>query len=171
MDARTYECSVLEHKDGLYAYALAMLRRRADAQDAAQEALVRLWHHRDRVQPDGAGFWLRRTLHNLCIDRLRRRRTRPETQADETFDSTVADRRTPGPDRLAESSQTGERIAQALGELPERDRAIVVLREVQGLPYDEIAATLEIPLGTLKARLHRARHRLRASLVRCGVTP
>jgi RNA polymerase sigma-70 factor (ECF subfamily) len=62
-------------------------------------------------------------------------------------------------------------LERALGALPERDRAVIVLREVQGLPYNEIAEVLGVPLGTLKARLHRAREQLRAKLVRAGVTP
>jgi RNA polymerase sigma-70 factor (ECF subfamily) len=55
--------------------------------------------------------------------------------------------------------------------MAEQDRAVLVMREVQGLPYDEIAKSLDLPLGTLKARLHRARDRLRAKLIRVGVTP
>ena len=77
----------------------------------------------------------------------------------------------PGPTRLVESNQLAIAIENALGSLSVEDRAVVVLREVQGLHYDEIARTLNMPLGTLKAKLHRARERLRGKLVRAGVAP
>ena len=76
-----------------------------------------------------------------------------------------------GPERLAASSELGQLIENALGEMPVRDRAVLILREVQGLPYSEIAGILELPLGTLKARLHRAREQLRAKLERAGARP
>ena len=73
--------------------------------------------------------------------------------------------------RRAESSELGRALERALGALPAKDRAVIVLREVEGLAYEEIAEILGVPLGTLKARLHRARESLRARLVRAGVTP
>ncbi len=169
MDKVAYERVVRNEKDRIYSYATRMLRHSAEAQDVAQEALVKLWQHRSRVESDTAGFWLRRTAHNLCIDRIRRRKSRPEVQA-ELLETITADSRG-GPERLAESSELGRLIETALGKLAPRDRAVVLLREVQGLPYAEIAGILEVPLGTLKARLHRARGQLRAKLVRAGVTP
>ena len=76
-----------------------------------------------------------------------------------------------GPQELAESGELGQSIGKALGKLVPLDRAVLILREVQGLPYAEIARILDVPLGTVKARLHRARERLRNRLVRAGVTP
>jgi RNA polymerase sigma-70 factor (ECF subfamily) len=169
MDNVAYERVVRDEKDRVYSYASRMLRHPADAQDVAQEALVKLWQHRSRVEDEGARFWLRRTAHNLCIDRIRRRRTRPEVDT-ELQENITADSRG-GPERLAESSELGRLIETALGALQPRDRAVLILREVQGLPYAEIAGILEVPLGTLKARLHRAREQLRAKLVRAGVSP
>ncbi len=168
MDIVAYERVVRGEKDRVYSYASRMLRHSTEAQDVAQEALVKLWQHRSRVEPDGARFWLRRTAHNLCIDRIRRRRSRPEdTELQEIM---TADSRG-GPGRLAESAELGRLIENALGKLAPRDRAVLILREVQELPYTEIAGILDIPLGTLKARLHRAREHLRAKLVRAGVAP
>jgi RNA polymerase sigma-70 factor (ECF subfamily) len=169
MEGDLFERIVREQKDRIYSYAAMMLRNTTEAQDVAQEAMVRLWQHRARVDADGAPFWLRRTTHNLCVDRLRRRRTRREIGA-EPNDAVTADRRH-GPQRLVESSELGEQIGGALADLSPRDRAVVILREIQGLPYAEIARLLEVPLGTLKARLHRAREQLRTRLVRAGVTP
>ena len=71
----------------------------------------------------------------------------------------------------AESDQLGHEIEQALGKLSEQDRSVLILREVQKRPYAEIAELLAMPMGTLKARLHRAREQLRKRLIRAGVTP
>lgn len=169
MDGEAFERVARENKDRIHAFAARMLRSHAEGQDVAQEALVRLWQHREGVDGDGARFWLHRTAHNLCIDRLRRRRASPEVDGE--LLETVGRDRAAGPARLAESDQTGRLIERALGRLSERDRAVLLLREVQGLPYAEIAEILDVPLGTLKARLHRAREQLRAKLVRWGVTP
>jgi RNA polymerase sigma-70 factor (ECF subfamily) len=79
--------------------------------------------------------------------------------------------RRPNPERLAASTQLAIRLERALGDLDRRDRAIVLLREVEGLSYDEIADVLGLKLGTLKATLHRAREKLRSALTRAEVTP
>jgi RNA polymerase sigma-70 factor (ECF subfamily) len=121
------------------------------------------------VEP-GAGCrsWLLRAAHNLCIDRIRRRTVRREVDPEESAE--LADAR-PGPERLAASSHAGQLLERALMGLGERDRAIVLLREIEGLRYEEIAEILGMNLGTLKATLHRARERLRRDLVRQEVTP
>jgi RNA polymerase sigma-70 factor (ECF subfamily) len=164
-----FEDAVREHKDRVYGYARSLLRDSEDARDAAQECLVKLWQHKDQVEP-GAGCrsWLLRAAHNLCIDRIRRRTVRREVDPEESAE--LADAR-PGPERLAASSHAGQLLERALMGLGERDRAIVLLREIEGLRYEEIAEILGMNLGTLKATLHRARERLRRDLVRQEVTP
>jgi len=169
MNQEAFERVVREQKDPSYSFAARILRHPAEAQDVAQEALVRLWQHRQTIDDRTARFWLRRTVYNLCIDRIRRRRARPEVNA-EIKDTISPDPRV-GPARLAESAEMGRQIERALARLPARDRAVLILREVQELPYSEIARILDVPLGTLKARLHRAREQLRARLIREGVTP
>jgi RNA polymerase sigma-70 factor (ECF subfamily) len=170
MDNRGFEEAVGLHKDRVHSYATMMLKNTAEAQDVAQEALVRLWQHKTSVDEAGARSWLMRTTHNLCIDRLRKRRVRSEVADGETVVDLQTDRG-PGPQQRAEASEIGRRIEGELASMSELDRAVIVLREVQGMPYDEIAETLGVPLGTLKARLHRARDRLRDRLCRVGVTP
>jgi RNA polymerase sigma-70 factor (ECF subfamily) len=169
MDREGFEHVIAGHKNRTYSYAAMILRDPAEAQDVVQESLVRLWQSRAKVDPAGAPSWLRRTAHNLCIDRLRRRRTRPEIGGQELDASHTAG--TPGPLRLAESEDLRQRIDRVLATMSSEDRAVIVLREVQELAYEEIAEMLELPLGTLKARLHRARERLRDKLLRAGVTP
>jgi RNA polymerase sigma-70 factor (ECF subfamily) len=170
MDEQGFEQAVGLHKDRVHSYATMMLKDTAEAQDVAQEALVRLWQHRGAVDAPGARSWLMRTAHNLCIDRLRKRRVRSEVADGDTVVDLQSDAN-PGPQQRAEASEIGRRIEGALARLTDVDRAVIVMREVQGLPYDEIAQALGVPLGTLKARLHRARDRLRSQLCRVGVTP
>ena len=170
MKETDYETVVAMHKDRVHSYAMTILRNPAEAQDAAQEALIRLWEHRDSIPVDGARPWLMRTTHNLCIDHIRRGKVRSEIgNGDEVVDARPD--AAPGPQRLAESGDLRRLIDRALEALSPEDRAVIVMREVQALPYDEIAAALDMPLGTLKARLHRARERLRTRLYRAGVTP
>ena len=164
-----FESAVKEHKDRVYGYARSLLRDAEDARDAAQECLVKLWQHREQVEPGpGCRNWLLRSVHNLCIDRIRRRGVRREVEPADGFE--VVDAR-PGPERLATSSRTADVLERALLSLNERDRALVLLREVEGLPYEEIAGILGMNLGTLKATLHRTRDRLRRELIRQEVTP
>jgi RNA polymerase sigma-70 factor (ECF subfamily) len=170
MDSRAFERAVSGHKDRIHAFATMMLKDSAEAQDVAQEALIRLWQHREGVDERGARPWLMRTVHNLCIDRIRKNRVRAEVADGDAVVALQSDAQ-PGPQARAEAGEVGRRIEVALNELAPMDRAVLVMREVQRLPYDEIAGVLGLPLGTLKARLHRARERLRGRLSRIGVTP
>lgn len=169
MTTTEFEGAVVQFKDRVYGYARSLLRDPEDARDVAQECLVRLWQNIDRVEPGPAcRNWLLRSVHNLCIDRLRRRRVRHEVGPEAAAE--IEDPR-PRPDRFASSTETATSLESALLGLSERDRAIVLLREVEGLPYEEIAGVLHMNLGTLKATLHRARERLRRDLIRQEVTP
>jgi len=169
MEHDGFEEAAREHKDRIFSYAAMMLRDAEEARDVSQEALVRLWRNWPKVDDRGARTWLLRTTHNLCIDRIRRRKVRSEVDGEELIPLEPDD--APGPGQLAESSELGGIITAALGSLSEADRSVVVMREVQGMPYDEIAKALNLPIGTLKARLHRARERLRGKLDRAGVAP
>jgi len=169
MEHDGFEQAAREHKDRIFSYAAMMLRDPEEARDVSQDALVRLWRNWSKVDDRGVRTWLLRTTHNLCIDRIRRRKVRSEVDGEEVIPMQPDE--APGPGQLAESGELGQIIATALGSLSEIDRAVVVMREVQRMPYDEIARTLKVPLGTLKARLHRARERLRGKLDRAGVAP
>ena len=169
MDLECFERAVREHKDRVHGYACWMIHDRDEAGDVTQEALVRLWQHRGEVPEEAARGWLLRTAHHLCVDRMRRRSIRSGPAMDDVAPQ-LADS-SPGPHRAAASRETSRLIFDALQTLSQRDQAAVLLREVQGLAYDEIAQILDMNLGTLKATLHRARERLRDRLVEAGMTP
>ena len=170
MRNESFEKAVMVHKDRVHAYAALMLGNAVEAQDVAQEAMIRLWQHRGRVNGQGARPWLMRTAHNLCIDSIRRRKVRSEV---DEGDAVIERQQGSAPDaaQLTESGELGRAIRKELEEMLPQDRAVIVMREIQGLPYGEIAEALDLPLGTLKARLHRARDRLRVKLSRAGVMP
>jgi RNA polymerase sigma-70 factor, ECF subfamily len=154
------------HYRRLYRIALAYLRQRDDALDVVQEAFVRAFLAAPRWDGTAAGPWLSRITVNLAIDRWRRNRRRADTftpLVEGDHAASLADGK-PAPDRTVQARETGERLQRALGRLPERQRAVVVLRHYQELSLEEIAHTLGMSLGTVKSSLHRALQRMRLSL-------
>jgi RNA polymerase sigma-70 factor (ECF subfamily) len=131
------------------------------AQDAAQETFLRAWQHLPEYRPQGAlRSWLYRIAANAALDMLRRD---AKLSPEDVSDLHLADGQ-PGPEA---TTLAGERVAlvrQAVNELPPASRAVLVLREYQGLSYQEIAATLDIPVGTVMSRLNYARGLLRTTL-------
>ena len=158
---------VERHYPRLYRIALGYLRQRDDALDVVQEAFVKAFQAASRWDGSAdAGPWLSRITVNLSIDRWRRNRRRGQTfspLAEGDHLEALADQG-PAPDRGVLRREAGDRLSVALQDLPERQRAIVVLRHYEELSLEEIATTLGISLGTVKSSLHRALHRMRATL-------
>jgi RNA polymerase sigma-70 factor (ECF subfamily) len=158
---------VERHYRRLYRIALGYLRQREDALDVVQEAFVKVFQAASRWDGSAdAGPWLSRITVNLAIDRWRRNRRRGQTfspLAEGDHLEVLADHG-PSPDRRVLGREAGDQVALALGALPERQRAVVVLRHYQELSLEEIASTLGMSLGTVKSSLHRALHRMRATL-------
>jgi len=158
---------VERHYRRLYRVALSYLRQPDDALDVVQEAFVRACHGASRWDGSAdAGPWLSRITVNLAIDRWRRNKRRAQTFTPLAEDDHAASLADGGrsPDRHVQGREAGERVAAALRSLPERQRAVVVLRHYQDQSLEEIARTLDMSLGTVKSSLHRALQRLRASL-------
>jgi RNA polymerase sigma-70 factor (ECF subfamily) len=171
-DREALEPLVERHYTRLFRIALAYLRRREDALDVVQEAFVKAYLSAARWDGSAeAGPWLTRVTVNLAIDRWRRNRRRSETftpLADDDRAGALADVGA-SPDRAVHGREAGERLARALRTLPERQRAVVVLRHYQDQSLEEIARTLGMSLGTVKSSLHRALARLRQRLAPGGV--
>jgi RNA polymerase sigma-70 factor (ECF subfamily) len=156
------------HYSRLYRIALSYLRHGDDALDVVQEAFVKVFQQAGRWDGSGddAGPWLARITVNLSIDRWRRNRRRGETftpMGEGDHDRSLAGREV-APDRLVQGREAGERVRAALDSLPEKQRAIVVLRHFHDLSLEEIAQTLGLSLGTVKSSLHRALLRMRTGL-------
>ena len=160
---RELEFKVLcqRHRDEIYRYARALLANTADAEDAAQEVLLRLWNHLPRLNPFNLRAWLLRTTHHYCLDQIRRRSNlaEPMLSGHETLEER-ADELAADPGLAADSTFRLEQARSALAKLPENLRSVFILYEVNGLRYREIAETLQIPVNSVKVYLLRARERL-----------
>ncbi len=130
------------------------------AEDAAQEAFLRAWLHLDDFQPGSSlRNWLFRIAINVALDKLRLTHGTPlDLEAVNAVDSAE------GPEEKLVNKQSSQRIQQAIQALSESNRAVLVLREYGGLSYEEIASTLDIPIGTVMSRLNYARNSLRKLL-------
>ena len=155
------------HYPRLYRLALSYVRNPDDALEVVQETFVKAFQKADRW--DGsteAGPWLSRVAVNQSIDRWRRNRRRQATftpLAEGDHDESLA-AGGPDPDRRVLRREMRDRLAAALEGLPDRQRAVVVLRHYQEMSLDEIAQTLGMRLGTVKSTLHRALGRMRTGL-------
>lgn len=163
-EAAWFDRAVDAHKDDLYTFARYYLRDEEDAADVTQDVLVRLWSHRRRVDPVNPGPWLRRVCRNACIDRLRKRTSRRRYEVHDDDAQLNAASMDSAPDAAAHNGQLHELVMARLEEMDEPFRTLIILREIQELPYAEIAAAMELPLNTVKVYLHRARRRLREAL-------
>jgi RNA polymerase sigma-70 factor, ECF subfamily len=154
-----------------YLLALQLLRDPDDALDVAQDALLRLFSTLDRIEPGRpVRPWLFAIVRNRARDLMRRRKVRKSTPlaGDDPEGGVELVDLSPGPDAKAERAELQARIWRALGALSEPQREILVLRDYQDLKYEEIAAVLRVPIGTVMSRLHRARQTLRERLTDSG---
>lgn len=160
-----FDAAVARHSRRVFTLAVYLLGDRGEAEDVTQDVLIRLWRKGHDVAPDRIGSWLVKVTRNACVDAIRRRgsgiRGVTELSA-ETLPEVPS--KIPSPESLAKSSQLGGRILAALESLSEPHRSVVILREVQGLSYQEIGEALEMPMSSVRVTLHRGRRRLREEL-------
>jgi RNA polymerase sigma-70 factor (ECF subfamily) len=176
-DRAAFDELVLRHEDRVYNMALRMLGNPDDALDLAQEVFLSAYRALGGFESKSLfSTWLYRVTVNRCRDELRRRatvkHTRPRPLGGPDPDDPPADppARTASPADAAVSRESIGIVAAAVAGLPEEAREALVLRDVEGLDYEQIAAVLDVPLGTVRSRLHRARSLLRDRLREAGVT-
>lgn len=156
--SKKYRQWVREYQDQAWTVARYILKDEQEAEDATQEAFVKLWNNQDSIDPARVKSWLMKVTRNGCLDRLRRRRENVEfNEAYMTADNS-------GPMQGAEATETREWLKRAIGSLKEPYRSLVVLRDVNQHSYEEVAAMLELNLAQVKTYLHRARKQLREQL-------
>ena len=169
-DTEAFERLVETYENKIYTLALRMSGSPDDAGDIAQEAFLAAWRGLPAFRGE-AGFatWLYRLASNAAIDYLRRqRKQRGELSLDDEELGLDAVDAGPGPQDAAEGEEVRSAVAAGLGALSEGHRQVLVLRELQGLSYEEIAAVLAVDLGTVKSRISRARSALRKILLENG---
>lgn len=158
----------------VFSLIFRMVRDRELAEDLAQDTFIKVLNHIDRYRPEfKLSSWLFKIANNVAIDHLRRRQLdtvsidgSPHAQSAEAIEATsfdVADQQETALDEL-EARELGTAIERAITKLRPEYRSCIMLRHVEDRSYEEIAATLDLPLGTVKTYIHRARHELRKEL-------
>ena len=165
-DAAAFNQLMEQHERRMYAVSLRMCGNREDAQDCLQEAMLRVYRAIGGFKGQSSfSTWVYRITMNTCLDELRRKKNRQNTSLDNLLDMgwSPADE-TNAPEKQAMRSELRRNLNRAIRELPEEMRAAVVLRDIQGFSYDEIARMLEINVGTIKSRISRGREKLREKM-------
>ena len=170
-DLEAFNCLVLAYQNTVYNTALRILTDEDLAADAAQEAFLSAFRALNSYRGGSFRAWLLRTVTNACYDELRRKQRRPTTPLEpETEDGDEVETPrwltdpTASPEEQLDQAELEHAIQHCLGNLPTEFRAVVVLADIQGLDYKEVAIAVKKPLGTIKSRLARARLRLRECL-------
>src|SRR5437899_4554382 len=168
-DVAAFEPLVEKYRQRVWRLAFQVLRDREEAWDCAQEAFVRAFHSLASFRGQSAFYtWLFRITVNVATDRQRARGAQARAFGAERLPEEEWKRTMPDlgarPDQAAVQSEQRERIRQALDALPSKARTIIMLSDVEGLSYREIAEVLGCPIGTVMSRLHNARKRLKTLL-------
>lgn len=156
--SRTYRHWVKTYQNQAWTVARYILKDAQEAEDATQEAFVKLWNNRDNIDPERVKPWLMKVTRNGCLDRLRRRRETVE------FDENQMTGEVGGPMQDVAANELGAWLKRAIAGLNEPYRSLVVLRDVNQHSYEEVAGMLELNLAQVKTYLHRARKQLREQL-------
>ncbi len=165
-DASAFNRLMANHEKRMYAVALRMFANREDAQDCLQEAMLRVYRSIGSFKGQSSfSTWLYRITMNTCLDELRRKKNKQSASLDSLLEQgwSPADE-SAAPEKHALRSELKRELQSAISELPEDMRSAVVLRDVQGFAYDEIAQMLDVNVGTVKSRISRAREKLRGKL-------
>ena len=168
-DRNSFGTLVHRHQDQMFNLAYQIVRNREDALDIAQEAFSKAFVSLPHFKGD-ASFttWMHRIVVNLAIDSLRRKQREGQTSYDDTRGTSEEHQGAivapDDPSEILEAKQVRVLLARGIAQLPPAQRAVLILREIEGMTYDEIARTVGCTLGTVMSRLFYARQRLRRLL-------
>jgi len=158
-----FETAIWPHLRGAYNLARWLLGNGADAEDVVQESFIKAFRAVDRIRGEDARAWLFAIVRNTAFNHRQRNKPKGEIAWDEKFPE-PADH-TAGPETSLLQEERRVRVRSAIERLPVEFREALVLREIEGLPYKEIAWVLKIPIGTVMSRLSRARNLLMQELI------
>ncbi len=174
-DLDAFEQLILIYEKRVYTIAYKYMGNHEDAGDMAQEALIKAYRSMHMFRGEAAfGTWLGKITANRCLDELRRRKHVQFTSLDETLEleegSVSKEIESPmaTPEEHSIQQETTRYMQQLIGELKEEYRAVVILRELEGYSYEEIAEMLSCSLGTVKSRISRARNYLKERILEDG---
>jgi len=181
-EERLFEQIILPHESSLYGPAMALTRSSSDAEDLVQETLLRAYDRFDTFRSDGSPrAWLHTIMRNLFFNAYRKKSREPKQVSLDQFDPAASGSASGGiavaldvpagqqpsvssPERIVLSQMEGAAVLDAVKRLPSEYRQVVALADIQGLPYQEIADQLNIPVGTVRSRLSRGRERVRRAV-------
>jgi len=162
-DTRAFELLVAHYKQRVFATAYRLMGNRQEAEDQAQEVFLKVYRNiKDLEDPATVTSWIYRITTNTCLDALAKQKRRPrqtplEPPGEDSAAPSYADERTPTPEEAALRYELRHCLERTLLELDAQDRATLVLREIEGCSYQDIAETLKVGLSAAKMRIHRAR--------------
>lgn len=161
-----FEILILPHADSLYGPAYQLTRSASDAEDLVQDTMLRAYDRFGSFRADGSPrAWLHTIMRNLFINTYRKRTREPHQISFDALEEPGTLRPTiASPERVVLSRMEGAALLRAVSGLPDEYRAVVVLADVEGLSYQEIADRLRIPVGTVRSRLSRGRKRVQRAL-------
>ena len=164
MNLEAFQNRVLPAKNKLYRFALRFLNNEEEAKDVVQEVFIRVWNGREQMkQVENWEAWCMRITRNLSLDRIRMI-TRKQTQPiEETFN---LHHQSLTPHESTEMGESMVKIAQMIAELPEKQRQVIHLRDVEGYSYQEISEILELDMNQVKVNLFRARNSVREKMTK-----
>jgi RNA polymerase sigma-70 factor (ECF subfamily) len=177
-DARAFRDLVRKHQDRVFSMSLRMLGNAQEAEDVSQEVFVAVHRHLPRFRGDcRLSTWIFRVTKNHCLNRIKyleRRETDGETDLERVDAGDAADGFITAPERPDKAllgAEERRHVQQALNRLSAEHRLLVVLRDIEGMSYEECARIADLPPGTVRSRLHRARAALAEILAGEGMTP
>jgi RNA polymerase sigma-70 factor, ECF subfamily len=153
------------HQSACFSLAVRILGDREDAMDALQDSCVKAWQGIGGMRGGAFKSWMSSIVARTCLDRVRARKPHVAIEDDEGTVIPLPDP-TPGPESLAVANERVRAIEAGLGRLSPDHRAVLLMRDLSGLSYEEIAETLGVPIGTVRSRLARARAGMQTELLR-----
>lgn len=163
-----FEELVIRYEKKIFGLSLRMMGNREDASDATQEAFLRAYRFLHTYKQQAKfSTWLFRIASNACLDMLRKRQKYVTVSLDQPLQGSEGDLtmqlvdEQDGPEEQLQKKELVEALAEAIQELSPEQRLVIILRDVQGLAYDDISKILKLPMGTVKSRLNRARAAIR----------
>jgi RNA polymerase sigma-70 factor (ECF subfamily) len=163
MDLKDFQTHILPYKNKLFRFAMSIVGNATEAEDVVQEVFIKIWQNRQQINKlNSLEAWSMKLTKNLSIDKLRSKHRR----TDGLENIVEISSREATPDKATELNDTMSRIKALMFQLPEKQRQILQLRDIEGMTYEEISQVLELPLNQIKVNLFRARKQIRAKLLK-----
>ncbi|HTH57954.1 MAG TPA: sigma-70 family RNA polymerase sigma factor [Cyclobacteriaceae bacterium] len=163
MNLDDFQTRVLPAKNKLFRFALRLLGSTEEAKDVVQETMIKVWNGRDMAEVQNMEAWCMRITKNLSLDKLRSRQRKATGTIDERFDMV---HESLSPHEKTEIGESMKRIDELMATLPDKQRQVMHLRDIEGYSYNEICEVLELDMNQVKVNLFRARNAVREKLIK-----